>query len=120
MSKEETKQEIIDDIDKEIKQYVNLKYKITEVINCLEDSREGILAMYELGKAKERVKEILSEINSTDHKLEVESESVDLKNDPNAGKILQDLIKKMTGCEIGNIPFYDEEEYEDGEDNESF
>jgi len=117
MSKEETKQEIIDDIDKEIKQYVNLKYKITEVINCLEDSREGILAMYELGKAKERVKEILSEINSTDHKLEVESVNLD---DVDIGKTLQDLIKKMTGCEIGNIPFYDEEEYEDGEDNESF
>jgi len=118
MSKEETKQEIIDDIDKEIDQYVNLKYRINDVISCLEDSREGIRAMHELEKAKEKVKKTLSEINNVDYKIEFESESVDLKNDPNAGKILQDVFKKMTGCEIGNIPFYDEEEYEDGEDNE--
>jgi len=107
MSKEEAKQEIIDDIDKEREQYVNLKYKITEVINCLEDSREGILAMYELEKAKERVNKILSEINGS-----------------NTGKALKDVSKKMAewkySYEIGNIPFYDEEEYEDGENNEPF
>jgi signal transduction histidine kinase len=115
MSKEEIMQEIVDDIDKEIDQYVNLKYRINDVISCLEDSREGIRAMHELEKAKEKVKETLSEINSADHKLEVESVDLD---DVDIGKTLQDLLKKMTGCEIGNIPFYDEEEYEDGEDNE--
>jgi len=94
MSKEETKQEIIDDIDKEIDQYVNLKYRINDVISCLEDSREGIRAMYELEKAKEKVKKILSEINSADYKLEFESVDLDDKLLDLTNLILNDLRKR--------------------------